>query len=172
MSEVQPHLRRAARRLRYVTIGLCGLFGLGILLAIWAVLANRRESLPAMQVIDDGLHPWAIAFALALVGLLVLLAMTRLVRLLRGVEEGAPFAIGRDLRGFAAYLFFAVLGAAFCPAIAHIALALATGTRPGPVPVTLDMSQLTMLLISGLLFFVARLLDEAQRVAEDASQIL
>ena len=168
----QPRLRRAARRLRYVTAALCALIGVGIALAIWMVLADRRESMPAMQVVDGGLHPWAIAFSLALVGLLVVLALLRLVRLLKRVEGGAHFTIARDLRAFAAFLFSAVLVAVLCPALAHIAVSLAAGVRPGPVPITLDLSQLAMLLISGLLFFVARLLDEAERIAEEARQIL
>ena len=39
---------------------------------------------------------------------------------------------------------------------------------PSPWPA----SDLLMLFVTGLLFFVARLLDEAQRVADDFSQIV
>ena len=53
---------------------------------------------------------------------------------------------------------------------------LALGARPRPaaqrMTFALAGSDLLMLFVTGLLFFVARLLDEAQRVADDFSQIV
>ena len=91
--------------------------------------------------------------------------------MLRRVEAGAPFAAAPQLRGFARFLFLSVLASVLLPPL--ILLALGT-TAPGGATVTFALagSDLLMLFVTGLLYFVARLLDEAQRVADDLSQIV
>jgi hypothetical protein len=165
MSETPPHIRRAARRLRLVALFGIALIELLILFAAWVLAAGRAADFPALEIRTEGLAPWPAAAILLLFGLLLGLALLRLVAMLRQIEGGAPFA-ARGLRGFARYLFLAVLVTVLAPPVLHAA----AGARR--VDLSLGSGAALMLLVTGLLFFVARLLDEAQRLADDHSQIV
>jgi hypothetical protein len=167
MTNLSVSMRRTARMLRFVTLGAILLVEALVLLAAWAVVAGRRADLPALRIEDQGLAAWPAAISLLLIGLLVGLALFRLARMLGKVEGGAPFGAARDLRGFAFYLFLTVLVSVLAPIVAPL---LAGG--PMRLQLSLSLGELLMLLITGLLFFVARLLDEAQAIADDASQIV
>jgi hypothetical protein len=171
MSELPLQIRTSARRLRYVALAAIALFELVLLFAIWMLLAGRRSEYGALQIHDSGLPPWATAACLLLVGLLVGLALLRLVRMLGRVEAGAPFAAAGDLRGFAFYLLLAVIASVFAPPLLELGIALASGSEHR-LAFALGSTELLTLLVSGLLFFVARLLDEAQCLADDHSQIV
>ena len=135
------------------------------------LIAGRQEEYPALHIHDSGLPPWAAAATLLLVGLLVGIALYRLVRMLGRVEAGAPFAAAGDLRGFAFYLLLAIAASVFVPPLLQLGIA-ATSGGPHRLGLNLGDTELLTLLVSGLLFFVARLLDEAQRLADDHSQIV
>lgn len=171
MSEPPSKIRTSARRLRYVALAAITLFELVLLFAAWVLIAGRRGEFPAVQIHDSGLPPWAAAASLLLVGLLVGIALFRLVRMLARVEAGAPFAAAGDLRGFAFYLLLAVVASVFAPALLELAIAAVSGA-PHRLDLALGGTELLTLLVSALLFFVARLLDEAQRLADDHSQIV
>src|SRR5690349_1093736 len=168
MSERSPSIRPAARRLRLVTLVSILLVELIVLLAVWAVLFGRRADLPAVHIEDAGLPAWPTAIGLLLIGLFVGLALLRLARMLGKVEAGALFPAA-DLRGFALWLFVSVLVSILLPMVAPL---LAPGPGPHRLALNLSLTEALMLLISGLLFFVARLLDAAQAIADDASQIV
>jgi hypothetical protein len=68
-------------------------------------------------------------------------------------------------------LDLAVLASACAPSLLGIA-ALATAGAHHEISFSLGGTELLVLLVSALLFFVARLLDEAQRLADDHSQIV
>jgi hypothetical protein len=171
MTELPPQIRDSARRLRHVALAAIVLFELVLLLAVAVLIAGRRSDFPALQIHDSGLPPWAAAASLLLIGLLVGIALFRLVRMLRRVEAGAPFAAAGDLRGFAFYLLLAVLVSLFVPAVLALGIAIASGVAHR-IDLALGSTELLTLLVSALLFFVARLLDEAQRLADDHSQIV
>jgi hypothetical protein len=171
MTELPLQIRVSARRLRYVALAAIALFELLLLFAAWMLVAGRRGEFSAVRIHDSGLPPWAAAASLLLVGLLVGIALFRLVRMLGRVEAGAPFAAAGDLRGFAFYLLLAVIASVFAPALLGLALASAAGA-PHRLDLALGSTEFLTLLVSGLLFFVARLLDEAQRLADDHSQIV
>lgn len=171
MSDLSPSIRRAARRLRLFTLAGIVLIEAAFLVAAWAVVAGRGRDFGHLQVRVDGLPHWPAAAMLLLIGLLVALALLRLVRMLRKVESGAPFGAARDLRGFAFYLFASILASMLAPPLIHAGLAL-TGAGGQRVQLAIDNGEALMLLVTGLLFFVARLLDEAQRLADDHSQIV
>jgi hypothetical protein len=101
----------------------------------------------------------------------VALALLQIAAMLRAVERGAPFRSGARLRAFAFYLFLALLAATLLPTLIQWGEAL---LLPGPRRVTLSISgeALLMLFVTGLLFFVARLIEEAQRLADDHEQIV
>jgi hypothetical protein len=165
MNQTPPHLRRAARRLRYVALFVTALVELAILFAAWVTLNGNAAGFPALEIETGGLAPLPGAIALLLFGLLVGLAMVRAAGLLRAVEAGQVFP-ARPLRGFAFWLFVTVL----FTVVGHPLLQLASGASR--LVLSLGGGEALMLLLTGLLFFVARLLDEAQRLADDHSQIV
>jgi hypothetical protein len=161
-------IRDSARRLRRAALGAIVLVELVVLLAAWAVAFGRRGDLPAMTIHDQGLPAWPTAIGLLLTGLFVGLALFRLAQMLGRIGSGDLFPAG-DLRGFALYLFLSVLVSILVPIVGPLFAA-----EPGPhrIMVGISLTEALMLLISGLLFFVARLLDAAQAIADDASQIV
>lgn len=171
MSQLPLQIRASARRLRAVALAAIVLFELMLLLAAWVLIAGRREEFSALHIQDSGLPPLAAAFSLLLIGLLVGIALFRLVRMLGRVEAGAPFAAAGDLRGFAFYLLLAVAASVFVPPLLQLGIAAASHA-PHRLDLALGGTDLLALLVSALLFFVARLLDEAQRLADDHSQIV
>jgi hypothetical protein len=162
-------LHRAARLLRLVTLAAALLLATLAALAAWLLLSGRRAEFSAIRIEDQGMAPLPTALSILLVGALIVLALLRLARMLAKVGAGSPFGAARDLRGFATFLFLSVLASIVAPSALQLALA---GHGPQRLDLSLSMSDAVMLLITGLLFFVARLLDEAQRVADDASQIV
>jgi len=171
MTELPPQIRASARRLRYVALAAIALFELLLLFAVFVLIAGRRDDFPALHINDSGLPPWIAAASLLLIGLLVGIALFRLARMLGRVEAGAPFAAAGDLRGFAFYLLLAVLASVLVPTLLGVGADLAAGARHR-VAFSMGGTELLALLVSALLFFVARLLDEAQRLADDHSQIV
>jgi hypothetical protein len=171
MIEMHDSTRRGARRLRRLTQAAMALLALGTIGVAAIQLAGPPRTGPAIVHVDaGGLAPVPGAIFFVLVGLLLGLALRRLARMLHRVELGAPFTGGGDLRGFALWLFLSVLAAILVPPL--LQLAEVAATRSGRITFSLEGGQLLMLLVTGLLFLVARLLDEAQRVADDASQIV
>ncbi|HYD13747.1 MAG TPA: hypothetical protein VEC11_12940 [Allosphingosinicella sp.] len=165
MTETPPKLRRAARRLRLVATFATALVELLILFAAWVTLNGNAASFPAMTIETGGLAPLPGAVSLLVFGLLVGLALFRAIALLRAVEAGEAFP-ARPLRGFALWLFLTVLFGV----VGHPLLQLASGAPR--LVLSLSGNQALMLLLTGLLFFVARLLDEARRLADEHSQIV
>lgn len=160
-----PHIRRAARRLRLLAMFGIALIELVILFAAWVLIEGRAADFPALEIRTDGIGPVPAALTLLLFGLLLGLALFRLVAMLRQIEGGAPFA-AKGLRGFARYLFLAVLVTVVAPPLIH------AGMGANRIALSLGGGAALMLVVTGLLFFVARLLDEAQRLADDHSQIV
>jgi len=171
MTTLPPQIRRSARRLRYLALAVIALLELLLLFAAWVLVAGLTSEFPAVHIHDSGLPPWAGALTLLLAGFLVGIALLRLVRMLVRVEAGEPFAAAGDLRGFAFYLLLAIAASVFVPAFLQLGIAAASG---GPHRLAFDFGavDLLALLVSALLFFVARLLEEAQRIADDHSQIV
>lgn len=165
MNEAPPRLRRGARRLRLAAMFVTALVELAILFAAWVTLNGNGANFPALAVETGGLAPVPGAVSLLLFGLLIGLAMLQAAALLRAVEAGQVFP-ARPLRGFAFWLFLTVLFSVVGPPLLHLAGGAAR------VELSLTGGEALMLLLTGLLFFVARLLDEAQRLADDHSQIV
>jgi hypothetical protein len=163
MNDTPAPLRRSARRLRLVALFALAVVELVILFAAWVLLAGRRDDFAMLTVHDQGMAPLPAAIVLLLFGLLIGLALLRLVAMLRQVEAGVRFP-ARALRGFATWLFLAVLFSVLAP--------LASVLTGGPIVLSLSGGEALMLLVTGLLFFVARLLGEAQALADDHSQIV
>ena len=169
MNEISSSIRRSARRLRLVTLFATALVELGLAFGAWVLVAGRPQDLPWLDIEAGGLPPVPAAIVLLLFGLLLGLALLRLVAMLRQIEGGAPFAAA-GLRGFARWLFLAVFVSWLAPPLLQLALGDAAGRHH--LHLALDSSAALMLLVTGLLFFVARLLAEAERLADEHSQIV
>ncbi len=170
MSEISPRTCRSARRLRYAARAGIAVLALAILLCAWVLATGQLQiASRAIRVEGGGLSPRAAAAVLGAMAILLILALLRLDRMLRTVEGGLPFGTSGDLRGFALFLFLAVLASILLPPLIHLALGAAGGRA---ATLSLSGDQALALLVTGLLFLVARLLDEAQRLADDHSQIV
>ena len=169
MRELPLKTRSTARVMRLITLFAIALLMVVTAFAAWASVAGTPSFDPVDVRIDaGGLVGWPAAIVLLATSALLAIALSYIVAMLRRVESGAPFAAARQLRGFARYLFLAVLASVLLPPLVQLAL----GPPDQRVMFTLAGSDLLMLFVTGLLFFVARLLDVAQRVADDFSQIV
>lgn len=158
-------LARSARRLRFVTLGAVVLLMAGALAGIWTILVGPLSGGVTVMVETGGLAGIPAAAVLLVSAGLVAGALLELAAMLRTVERGEPFAAAGRLRRFALYLFLAVLSSLLFPPLALLA-------STGQFVLTLQSGEALMLFVTGLLFFVARLLEEAQRVADDNRQII
>lgn len=164
MNERNP-VARSARRLRWATFVLIGLLAAATLAGIWILIAGPAAGTITVLVDSGGLSGWPAAAMLLISAALVAAALLQLAAMLRTVERGEPFAAAGRLRRFALYLFLAVLSGVLLPPLSMLA-------SSGILILSLDSGQVLMLFVTGLLFFVARLLEEAQRVADENAQII
>lgn len=171
MTELPDNIRRAARRLRLVTLAVTALVALGFLFGAWIAATGRPLDGAALSVGAADLPPVPAAIVLLLFGAMVTVALLQLAALLATVAAGGAFSVGRRLRAFAGWLFAATLVSVFAPPVLQLGGAW-LGDGHGRATLSIGSSEALMLLVTGLLFLVARLLDEAQRVADDAAQIV
>ena len=166
MIETPPRLRRSARRLRLAALFGIALIELLVLFAAWVLAAGRQADFPALAIQTDGLRAAAgrrdLAAARPADRPRPASSWSRCCARSRAAR---PSRRG-GLRGFARYLFLAVLASVFAPPL----IAAVQGAHR--VDLALGGGQALMLIVTGLLFFVARLLDEARRLADDHSQIV
>lgn len=164
MTELPDNIRRAARRLRLVTLAVTALVALGFLFGAWIAATGRPLDGAALSVGAADLPPVPAAIVLLLFGAMVTVALLP-------VAAGGAFSVGRRLRAFAGWLFAATLVSVLAPPVLQLGGAW-LGDGHGRATLSIGSSEALMLLVTGLLFLVARLLDEAQRVADDAAQIV
>lgn len=168
----QARLARSARLLKHVTVAAVALVVPATLFAAWAAATGfGLDGAVSLQIDNEGLAPLAAALNVVVIGVLLIIALLQLVAMLRSVEQGAPFRSAPRLRAFAFYLFLSVLAAILMPPLLQLAEGLVTA-RPRRVAMSLSGDDVMMLFVTGLLFFVARLLEEAQRVADEHGQIV
>ena len=165
-TDLSPSIARAARRLRFVTQGAAALVLVGSVLAASQAAGAGFHRTASVNIDAGGLTGVPAAMVLLVPAGLLAAALLQLVAMLRVVEKGAPFGAAGQLRGFALRLFMAVLAGVLLPPALHIGL----GT--GPAILTISSGDALMLLVTALLFFVARLLLEAQRVADEHRQFV
>ncbi|HEY0626013.1 MAG TPA: DUF2975 domain-containing protein [Allosphingosinicella sp.] len=159
-----PNLARSARRLRLATLFCTAMILLFGLLA--AVVATTGGELAQVRTTGDPISAVATAALFSV-------ALWRLIRMLRRIEGGETFTQGTvsDLRGFSLYTLLAVLASVLLPPMVRLASDLQKGGRT-TLSFDIGGSDLIAILAAALLFFVARLLVEAQRLADENSQIV
>lgn len=167
--------RGRARRFRLLLIGVLIAAGLTTLLVQWVDLAALRHVSPGFA--GRLLHSehatwiawvtqWATSFA-------VLVAIVRILHMLRIVAEGDPFsrAITADLRSFAFWVFVATIASVLIPVSAVFIARVLAHVRVDDA-VEISGSDLLLLLMTAILHQVVRLLDVARVMADDYRQII
>jgi hypothetical protein len=167
-------LSRNARTLRYVAyaglalVVAATLYGVsGALLGQGAMEAGTGTPVAASSGAQD-------AIVLIATGVPFALALWELSRMLDRAEQGEIFSQSTitHLRRFAMFvLVTAIISICLAPILA-IGGALVTGQGLEQVTVSFDAGDIFILLVSALLFFVARLFEEAQRIADENRQIV
>lgn len=164
----QSHLAiaRTARWTRWTVIVL---IGASLLIQASALLSDS----PHFMLQRTGRSLPTIAGILLHAALMVL-ALIQIVLMLRHLERGELFSAGVTLRlrRFALLFMIAVLiGSVLHPLLTMLAADCPPGTRCVRY-FPIDMRGLWTFVISLLFFLVARVIDEARRIADDHSQII
>lgn len=160
-------LRRHARGLRWATLAASALLVLmvigGFVLPDDGVIRVSGAGLPYIWNIVTS----AVVIALAVASLVSLAAM------LRAVETGDVFArsVTRAFRRFALLYLLSVVADIVLPPTVQLGLLAANGWH-GLVTVGVDNARVLSLAVAALLFFIARLFDEARRLEEDSRGIV
>lgn len=162
-------LMTSARRLR---IGAVVALILLIPLCSYAMVAGLAGlSQPAMPASPSSA---AELLAAAITGIPLAIALWHLIQMLSRIEGGELFtsATIAHLGGFALFvLISALISILASPIIALVRLAI-DGSDPSQIMMTFDGGDFFALLVSILLFFVVRLLKEAQRIADEHRQFV
>ncbi len=162
-----------ARRLRFATLLVLALAcGLTLAAAI-AALDDPAHSIEQGLAVDRPAAQWAALLVGIATTPLFVAARVRLVRVLRCIEAGWPFAreaVGH-LRAFAGWVFVASLAPLVLPTMANLGLRLLVDTADR-LSIVLEDGDLFLPLFSGLLYIIARLVGQAQAVADENRQII
>lgn len=158
-----------AKRLRWTILVLMLLaFGLHVI-ARWGLQTTHVRVVAGAARVASGL---SLALASDLAAALFIFALWRLVRMLRRVEEGdffsAPLTI--EFRGFALFLFLSALASVPLPML--LAFIAAHGQADADPMLMVDFRDVWTLCVAGLMFLIARLFDEAQRLDADLREIV
>jgi len=165
-------LAASARRLRIgIVIGLIAT----CLLVVLAGIATMLGGLGGVHLAATGsAAPEAEAAGALLSGIPFAIGLWRLVRMLRRIEGGAVFeqATIADLRGFAFWVLVSSIASILAPPLCEVAFGLVRGGDSLTATLSFESGDVFALLVSALLFFIARLFGEAQRIADDHRQIV
>ena len=166
-------LQRAARHLRFATwLSLCVVVVIGAYgVSSFVIGSHGPISVSSASGRDRG---WGDDLVVAATCLVFALGLRRLARMLRRMEGGAFFTAETiaDLRAFTLFTLVSAIISIVLPTVFALAGALTASDNAGAIRLTFEGGDFFSLLVSGLLFFIARLLAEAQRIADDSSQII
>ena len=160
-------LQQHARRLRWATLSAGALLSLMVLGGI-ALPGNG-----VIRVTGEGLpYVWNIVTS-AIVVTLAVLSLVSLAAMLRAIGAGDVFArpMTRSFHRFALLYLLSILADLLLPPMVQLGLLFANGGH-GLVSVGADNARVLSLAVAALLFFIARLFDEAQRLEEDSRGIV
>ncbi len=160
-------IERLARRLR-VTVWAVILVAAGLYLA-----ARLGVKLGQVHVVArssaEAFGP-QLALARDLGALLTIAALWRLTAMLARIERGERFSppVTRHFREFALLLLLAAVVTLLAPFVAMLVLP----RDPHRLAIPISFRDVWMMIVTFVLFLVARLLDEAQRIESDLSEIV
>jgi hypothetical protein len=169
-------LARNAKILRFATYAGLVLVVAATLIGVFEVLLGSGVT-PSIQVATgaDADRPGLAAMiVLVATGTPFALALWELSRMLGRAEQGEIFSQPTitHLRRFALLVLITAAVSICLPPVLAIATALGTGRDLSEVTLSFDGGDIFILLVSALLFFVSRLFEEAQRIADENRQIV
>lgn len=173
----QPYLSRSARRLRIavlVSIGLAAALMASAVLASLSGATDASDTFSFAAGVSGRDTQAAAVIVLLLTAGSFIYALWRLSLMLAGIEAGGVFTAMNvtHLRAFARWLLVSAVASILLPIAANIGLGLAGGADAQQLSVRIDGGDAAMLLVSALLFFLARLFAEAQAIADENRQII
>lgn len=160
----QIGIERHSRVMRYSILIAVGL------LAVIYLLARLRIGLPGTTFEARAAPGTATPAWLGDVTMLLLLAaIWPLQRMLRRIEAGDAFSVATvgDFRAFSAWLLALSLVRAVVPSLFAQAQA-----RGAPIALALDIRDLLLLMVTLILFLVARLFERARMAEQDVAEIV
>ncbi|PSJ42115.1 DUF2975 domain-containing protein [Allosphingosinicella deserti] len=167
----ENRLAAGARRMRIGTV--IGMLAT-VLLIVLAGAAMLLGGIEGVRFSTSGSAPSAETAGALLSGLPFCFGLWRLLAMLRGIEAGEAFTRGTiaDLRGFAFWVLVSSVASIVGPPLFELAGGLVGGGDSLSVTLSFESGDFFALLVSALLFFIARLFGEAQRIADDHRQII
>lgn len=149
-------------------VALAGAAALPVLALLAFVAPN-----PIVRVDSSGTLPFSWAALVGLVqAVLLAAALLALARMLAEIAAGRIFApsVTRPFRAFARLVLISVIAGLVLPPAIEGVLIFAAGWRH--LTIGIDSTEFVLLLVSFVLFLVARLFDEAARLEEDVRSIV
>lgn len=106
-------------------------------------------------------------------GAALLVAIARIIRMMGRLAEGEAFSAGvsSDLRGFAFWILIATVTSLVVPLLVPSLIGAIWHVHPSAEG-AISGNDMLVLLMSGILFQVSRLLEAAQQLADDHEQII
>ncbi|MBM7128051.1 DUF2975 domain-containing protein [Dyella mobilis] len=170
-------MSRKARWLRYAVLATMSFVVLANALLAWRGLTHHPDTLSAVQLdatAQLGSHPRLALIDTALLSLIYLYGLYRLVRLMHLFERGEFFSATATghLRAFAFTLLLGTVAGCLLPPI-ELAVSRWMGLNHlASVSISMDGSDIWMILISTLFFVIAWIMAEARQLAEDNQLIV
>ena len=165
---IDPAIARSAHRLRLLV-----LLGIVVVVLLYAIGRFGPPQLGPMRVETQASGPgWLGMRVTELALLLFLVAMARLAQMLGAIAKGPLFGpdVTRAFRGFAFWLFLAILADVLAPVAFATAEALQSGG--GRVELAFELRDLLMLAGSLFLFLLARIMERARAIEAELEEIV
>jgi hypothetical protein len=165
---IDPGIARSARRLRLLVLA-----GIVAVVALYALGRFGPPQLGPMRIETPAAAPgWIGLRATEFALLLFVIAMARLAQMLGAIARGPLFGpqVTRAFRGFAFWLFLAILADVLVPLALASGQALRAGT--GRVELAFELRDLLMLAGSLFLFLLARIMERARAIESELEEIV
>lgn len=177
MNNVCDRVRRKALWLRHAVVATMIIIVLVDVLLVWRSIANQPGAFGILQIEAPASlanHPWLTLIDCVLLSWVYLYGLYRLVLLMRRFERGEFFSIAatHHLRAFAFSLLLGTVAGFLLPPVALAIARLFGLNHINAVTLSLDGSDVWMILISTLFFVIAWIMGEARQLAEDNQLIV
>jgi hypothetical protein len=160
-------IARSARRLRFAVV-----VAIGFIVAIYLMGRFGPQSGPVRVETHSESSGWLARTMIDVTLALFVVALLRLTQMLGAVADGPLFGprVTRAFRGFAFWLFLAMLVDVVAPPAIAIARSFSTGG--GRAALVFELRDLLMLAGSLFLFLLAHMLEQARAIEAELEEIV
>jgi hypothetical protein len=160
-------IARSARRLRLAVV-----VAIGFIVAIYLMGRFGPQAGPIRVEAHSESSGWLARTMIDVTLALFVVALLRLAQMLGAVADGPLFGprVTRAFRGFAFWLFLAMLVDVVAPPAIAIAQSFSTGT--GRAALVFELRDLLMLAGALFLFLLARMLEQARAIEAELEEIV